>query len=299
LRPSETTSLHGTFPVQQPTPVRILLAAFSSQGSQNPSTGQQQLPIIDPELLGDTALQTPAPRRILSEKDFTMTGRVRHARHLLSNSASGSILTSNHSITAEEVDRLNPAPQVERVVPSQMLDWQLLDNPSATVQQLRLAFGAAHDHAISQQAALEASNAMLIIQSLTVRKLNQALHGREELAKEKRGSRFPKGFGICATSAEMILALEQREEERELEVSALAQRKAIRAQNKEAKDAVEARWLVMKSEHASELAAWEKLKADGIIPLPGKPKRPRKPKAALIPVDVEDSLEDEEFIPLD
>lgn len=295
MAPSEAASIHGAFPLEQPTPIRRIMAAWATTAPvPRPTT---PVPFtIDPLLQSDTLPSTPKRPNLPNMSMYTPCTRWRTLEASLGQSTTASILVSETRITATQVDVLNSSPVLERVPGVVKPDWMLIDNPLADAEALRAALAAAHRENLALKGMLEGSNATSVLQHLVVKKLNLSLHGKEEMDKDKGRTLFSKGFGRVATDEAMMEEMQRIADDKETEAVAKDARKSKRELRKAAKEAVEREWADMKLAHIANVLAYEQELAQAKelrLPKgqwPKKPKIGRKPK----PAEPEDDDEDDE-----
>lgn len=129
----------------------------------------------------------------------------------------------------------------------------------------------------------EANSAMLVIQDITLQKMNESLHA-EENKKSKKNRVFAGGKGRYLTHYESILALREEQDTREEAIRQKGIRQDKRERSKVEKARLELEWSAIKEAHVVSLLRWEedcmKLISEGVLKknLPKKPMRPPKPQ---------------------
>ena len=122
----------------------------------------------------------------------------------------------------------------------------------------------------------------MVLQSLVIKKQNVALHGREELQKERKRTLFPKGLGRAITEDGMEEAIRQAAHEKEDEDQAKKARGVQAKLQAEAKKAAKVPWQELLLAHELAVTSWtlrcDKLKKQGIkkAQWPKRPKHPLK-----------------------
>ncbi|EJD35530.1 hypothetical protein AURDEDRAFT_175396 [Auricularia subglabra TFB-10046 SS5] len=304
MRPSEAASFHHTFPLEQPSPVRRVMASQSNAvcpvtppPALPPPPASPLLP-IDPVLLDPPV--TARRGHLPSHTQYTPGSRWQTLTESLSNSATASVLVSNTRITSAQVAALNHSPIVERVPPSMVPDWSVLNKPDTTEEELCTALAAAHKQSMVQQAVTESSHATMVIQGLVIKKLNTSLYGKEERDKDKTRTHFPKGLGRAVTHDGLEQEIEADTQRKQLKLQEKDKRKRRKEAKKRAKEEAEAKWSAIKAAHELALIAW----AQACVGKTGrnkppKPKRAPKPKPEEVVSSDEESSGSEDEMEID
>lgn len=315
MKPSLTTSVKGSFPLAQASPVRAVMAAFtrlptdsfaSPQTSQTDGNGNTPQTLYPPSPLSkkrhrcdviDPSLLTPSKRM-----------RALHAN--LSATSSGSILVSTAKATSSTLKIIPPVLESAPNLPEP--DWNLAKMPLEPAYMTRnqlinenTALKSNLEHAQLQvharDAMLEGAHAQLIVQNLSLQKLNQALFNKENRKTNDRALLFD-GRAQVLSSDTFTAKISDAAQKRDAETAKRAENAQMRVARKQAMDALEEEWGHIKAEHEEAVRAWsvicDGLKAKGVAKKewPKKPIRARKPKApaALIEEEAcEDGVEQE------
>jgi hypothetical protein len=129
----------------------------------------------------------------------------------------------------------------------------------------------------------EANSAMLVVQDMTLQKMNESLHAKEN-KKSKKNKVFAGGKGRHLTHHESISALRDEQDAREEAARQKVMRQDKRERSKVEKARLELEWNTIKEAHVASLMRWEeectKLTSEGVLKknLPKKPTRPPKPQ---------------------
>jgi len=298
LKPSKAVSVVGTFPLKQPKVVRVVMAAFGplpmASPPRTPLLNSDSTPMhIDPTLTGVNPFQTPKTIQVLTAADWTVRSRWRNCQRAIRADHETSFLLSTEPITAAQVDQLNPPPDIEYISDSMTPNWDLINDPRATVEELRAQLAKAMDYTAAQRAINEGLGGRMVVQNLLVRQLNKALHGRENLDAEKAVQKaapagLAKHLGRAATSDQFAAAVATAAAEKTVRETEAAERKRVKEANKEARQEAEDKWAVMKAAHAAALQHWQvEWDQQALDSVPkkdrvAKPKLGRKPGPALI-----------------
>ncbi|KAK6971391.1 hypothetical protein R3P38DRAFT_3609164 [Favolaschia claudopus] len=246
---------------------------------------------IDPALISPKRRRDPA-----SDPDmFTPTKRMRLLGVGLAGTSSGGFLVSKAKASALQISKI-PAPVLERI-PDQIVapDWRVLDRQSSLenlprsaleerCKALELQLQRSKHLNSAREAISVGQNAQLIVQNMTMNKLQKSLYEKEKGKKKDRILMFPGGKGRHLTADEVIeqkLALDQAKETEEAEKVAKKTRKEAK---KVERAEIEEKWKEMLVVHAAAVEAWEwecvRLREAGTRAkdLPKKPRRPLKPK---------------------
>jgi hypothetical protein len=137
-------------------------------------------------------------------------------------------------------------------------NWTLLKAPITTpsfyqsntqllqrVEELTVNLDLAKQHLDARKEIEEANNAQLVIQDITLQKMNQTLHAKENKKKSKRTKLFTGGLGRHLTHVETIATVRANEDARALEKNQKEQRQKDREAKKGQKEKAEREWKVM------------------------------------------------------
>ena len=316
MKPSVTTSVKGSFPLPQPSPVCAVMAAFNANPptafATSPSTHTQHHPTktADDE---NPVVVTPSRRKRGPEIDpslYTPSKRMRILYTALSSTSSGSFLVSKTPLTSSTPIS---APVLEAVPSLPHPDWSLAYRDPANTRKTRQALQEenellkthlqqAHIQSCVQDGIIEGSRATMVIQNMHLRKLNGALYGQETEKTSKRTLVIDSSKGQVYSDDAIREGIFVQEERKK----ALAAEKRVkadeRAAKKEAQAKLEEEWKRIKIMHDEATRKWkadcDRLASEGVLKRnwPKGPTRPRKPKllATLDAVVDEDDGEDEE-----
>ena len=309
MKPAEATSIRSAFPLPQPSPVRAVISAcrnheFTHQECHPDSpvaAGSSNFPGSLSDTSGpiDPSLQT-SPKRPLdpaSNPNFaTPSKRMRFLAAGLASTSSGSMLITRSRVTHLDMAKFITPPITEQVPPQlKAPDWTLLQHTdplsSLTRAQLEAHVTALEESlerskkvTLAQQVIIEGANAQLVVQNLTMDKINQTLHEKEKTKRSDRAILFPGGKGRHLTDPELIQKKRELEEEKKREEAEKERRKTVKDDKKAEKERLEVQWQQMLQEHECAVVEWEetcrRLRAEGerVKNLPKRPKRPLKPK---------------------
>jgi hypothetical protein len=298
MRPSETTSVKGSFPVTLPSPVQRVVHALRShqptraEVSPPPRTrptSEHQTP-TPPSLSTPTSpsrTPTHTPKRTLSAIDPSDETPSKRARIVFSSLAESSASFLVHANPIKSSHRLAP-PVFEHpaVIPAAEFGARAghltREELSAENEALRTRNTALRAHVAARDGIIERAHAQLVIQDLYGAKQRASLHAKENKSKIDRVKLkvFENGMGRHLTADEFIAAFEAQDAAIEAEDAARAQRRVAKADKRAAGQNTQARWEALKLRRALEVAAWkvedERLADEGVR----KKDRPKKPAAA-------------------
>ena len=204
MKPSLTTSVKGSFPLRQPSPVKAVMAAFTTYSKDAfeslPSTPVETHQCCEDE--GDHQSSLSKRRQpTLSDIDpclFTPSKRMRALDSGLSATSSGSILVSQDKTTFSNIKLVPPVLEAVPVLPEP--DWSLAHTSAGSYitqdqlanenERLRKSLADAQLQIRARDAMLEGSHAQLVVQDLTLQKTHQALFNRENRTKNDRSLLF-------------------------------------------------------------------------------------------------------------
>ncbi|KAF8160510.1 hypothetical protein BJ912DRAFT_891218 [Pholiota molesta] len=315
MKPSITSSVKGSFPLPQPSPVRAVMSAFNANPPTSfmvsPSTHtlhNQATQIAHGE--GEEPPITPTRRRRYAEVDadlFTPSKRMRSLYAGLASTSSGSFLVSKTPLTSA-TPILDPV--LEDLPHLPQPDWSLASkipfhgqNLEEENRMLRQNLQQAHTLFCAQSGIIEGANATMVVQNMHLRKLNGALYGKENDKVSNRTLIIDASKGQVFSSDEIRNGLSAQEEKKRALDAEKKSKVERRAAKKEAQAKLEDEWKRIKIQHDERVRVWkltcENLAAEGIAKKnwPKGPIRPRKPKLPAnleVVGDEEDGGDDEE-----
>ncbi|KAJ7618643.1 hypothetical protein FB45DRAFT_932120 [Roridomyces roridus] len=142
---------------------------------------------------------------------------------------------------------------------------------------------------------LEEANATMVLQNMGLKKMNEALHEREEKAATDRARLF-KGKAQCLSSDEFHAAVKEMEDGKKAKEAGKEAKKALRERRKQQREDVEKEWAAMKARH--DIALEERQRecdqlTNGGVRKKDHPPKPKLGKKSKVPV-VEQEEDDEE-----
>ncbi|KAJ7431172.1 hypothetical protein B0H11DRAFT_1832381 [Mycena galericulata] len=230
----------------------------------------------------------------------------------LGNTSAGSLLLRSPKLKTSDSAILSP---VIQHFPSSIPrpDWSLSTPGSskdsyktrgqleAENEQLRQQLALAHQNVTVRDQIIEEANATMVFQNMGLKKMNEALHEKEEKATTDRARLF-KGKAQCLSSDEFYREVQAMEEGRRAKVAGKEANKVARQRRKELREEVEKEWAEMKRQHAKKVEKWTKecevlteggARKKDLPPKPKLGKKPQVPAAEDIDDDEEEELEDE------
>ena len=316
MKLSLTTSVEGSFPLVQASPVRAVMAAFTTL-PEDSFTMSPQTPVSQTSDSGRTQ-QTHPPSPLSRKRHrsdvidpslLTPSKRMRALHANLSATSTGSILVSAVKATSLTLKIISPVLESPPVLPEP--DWNLAKMPLVPAYMTRnqlinenTALKSNLEHAQLQlharDAMLEGAHAQLVVQNLSLQKLNQALFNKENRKTNDRALLFD-GRAQVLSSDSFTAKISDAAQKRDAEVSKRAENAQTRASRRQAMEELEEEWGRIKAEHEEAVRAWsaicDGLRAKGVPKKewPKKPIRARKPKlpAAVEEEGCEDSVEQE------
>jgi hypothetical protein len=297
-KPSLTTSTKGPFPLPQASPVRAVMAAFSTY----PTTAfdAESSPIHPDQLPDHTERESRSTdrRRHIDDTDidphlFTPSKRMRALVSGLSATSSGSILVSDVKATSSSIRLISPVLEAPPALPEP--DWGLVkptysymtrDQLAQENEQLRKSLINAQMQMRARDAMLEGSHAQLVLQNLTLQKTHQAFFNKENWSKNDRTLLFD-GKAQVLSSDDFTDKVSNATERREAEITRRVENAQRRQSRKEIQAQLEEEWKQIKTAHETAIEEWsaqcQNLKDQGVPKKnwPKKPTRPRKPKSPM------------------
>lgn len=294
MKPSVTTSVKGSFPLPQPSPVRAIMAVFCTKPPTAYDVSENILASGSHSALEDPS--TPTRRHTIDlnidPSLYTPSKRARFLYGALGSTATGSYLVSSTKITSAHHIH---APVLESPAPLPALDLSLIrrrpaHQPTKTelegrVARLEQELSRAHQHIEARDLVIESNQAQLVLQHMVLDKQNQVLHAKETGKETDRTALHPKGFGQCMTAEEVVLSRKEAEDEKARKIKEKGDRAAARSKKKDEKAALEQQWQDIKLQHEAAVREWEgtcrALIEQGVKKkdLPHKPVRASKPGA--------------------
>ncbi|KAH8105701.1 hypothetical protein DFH11DRAFT_1550212 [Phellopilus nigrolimitatus] len=246
MKTSEATSIEGTFPIPQPSPVKAVINAFRS----NPPTSFDLSP--------STHQRAPEENGARASSVGTHT-----LAHPVSPSKGTRLMTTALAQTSaafllskEKLSASQPLPvyafQSTRNLPAP--DWSVLKP-----MENQFPHSVAKDGIAARDAQIEGDRAQMIIQNLYLTKQQEALHAKEKKKAKTNESikLFPEGKGRHLTSKAFLrLKHEQELRKREEKVSSKRRKKA-RLAGKAKKALESAAWEAECEKHAKEMERWQ------------------------------------------
>ena len=307
MKPSEATSVKGQFAVALTSPIRAIMTSFKTYQPTSFDTSPTHMRhpthiAADTNTLAATPPQPSLKRVRDSNIDPTFMTPETPSKWMcmmtssLAAMASGSFLISNVKITlAQPILPLAEHGPLHLPEP----DWTLLKAPITTpsfyqsnnqllqrVDELTANLDLARQHLNTRKETEEANNAQLVIQDITLWKLNETLHAKENKKKSKCTKLFTGGMGRHLTHSETITTVRENQEARAREQNWKAQRKQDRERNKAEKVKADVEWKAMIEVYTVKVKEWEdectRLVMERVLKknLPKKQARPKKPKVS-------------------
>ena len=298
MKPSTTTSIKGSFPLPQPSPVRAVMASFNvnppTAFATSPSTHTQYSPneTANDETL---VLVTPSRQKRGPEIDpalYTPSKRMRILYTALSSTSSGSFLVSKTPLTSSTPIA---APVLEAIPPLPLPDWSLAyEDPATTPKTYRVLLKEnkllkthlqrAHTLSCAQDSIIEGSSTTMVVQNMHLCKLNGALYGQEAEKTSKRTFVINSSKGQVYSDDTIREGLFVQEERKKALAAEKRSKADGRAAKKEAQVKLEEEWKRIKIIHEEATRIWkadcDRLASEGVPKKnwPKGPIRPRKPK---------------------
>ncbi|KIJ37580.1 hypothetical protein M422DRAFT_211326 [Sphaerobolus stellatus SS14] len=332
MKPSRATSIKGTFPLVQPSPVRAVIEHLTlyrpTHFDLDPDHARpvQPLPTIteaelDPNI--DPSLQRAPPhtphrqfthnRTINRSHPFTPSKAIRILISRLSATATGAFLVSNSplkSITPILSPILEsppdlPTPNWDAAKHGIVVSKHTKEELASIIAELAAELTSAQTLLMALNGTLTRYEAQLIVQNIHMKKLNVALQGKEKQKDaDFRIQLYPDGFGRLLTDDDVI-QLQLEAQARKLAKESQKMKRKVAKENKKLILAEQRRqWELIRQEHEEASATYKKecakLKALGVKKnqWPKAPKRRKKPtldevQRSLAPFR-EDGSDDEE-----
>jgi DDE superfamily endonuclease len=277
LKPSLPTSIKGSFPLPQPSPVKAILSVMGS----NPPTNFDLSPshnVPGPSRIIPTSPVTPSRRPRSPAIDPSLESPSKKIRMLysaLSSTSSGSLLISNVKMTSSYKI---PEPVLETVPDLPQPNWALLRSSNPGIYQSREALeqrnrelveslAKSRDIIRARELIDEGRAAQLVIQNAILVKQNKALHTKENKKDEGRTKLFADGFGRHLTDPELIQTTAAERQKKKDKEAEKAKRKSDREADAKARAEADTQWEKIKADHEKALEEWktecDRLKAEG------------------------------------
>ncbi|KAF8876881.1 hypothetical protein CPB84DRAFT_1736288 [Gymnopilus junonius] len=316
MKPSQTTSVKGSFPLPQSTPVRTVMAAFNANLPTSFMTSPTTHSHAQVTASGGTETRPSTPlapttpsRRRLREPEidpdlYTPTKRMRILYSGLASTSSGSFLVSKVKLTSS-MPIIDPI--LESMPPLQAPDWTLAyqsPNSQKTRQQLQEENGVlrtnlqmAHIHVHAQDGIIEGAHATMVVQNIHLRKLNGALYAKETDKSSDRTFTIDTSKATVYTKDDIRNGIYEKQQRKAAAAAEKKSRQDARVAKKGARAKLEEEWKAIKVRHEKAVELWkldcEKRASEGVLKkdMPKKPKLQRKPK---LPPSLEETVDDEE-----
>ncbi|KIJ23158.1 hypothetical protein M422DRAFT_276329 [Sphaerobolus stellatus SS14] len=317
MKPSKPTSVKGSFPLVQPSPVRAVvdhLTSFRStsfdidpENVRPPVTQLESIPEqpeSETEFTGHLPVtpllhsacrsryQSTSGRLVNRPRAFTPSGMTRVLISRLSATTSGSFLISESPLKSSipvqtpilESPPALPMPNWDVTNVSLELTEYTKEELGEIIIELAQELTSAQAHLLARDGSITRLQAQLIIQNIHLLKMNKALQAKERgKEKDTRLQMFPGGFG-CVLTDDDVIALQDETAARKRAKETHRKRKMKEKQDKEQILAEQKRqWDLIREEYAEATAAYKqecaRLKGLGVKrgSWPKPPKRGRKP----------------------
>ncbi|CAK5266148.1 unnamed protein product [Mycena citricolor] len=172
--------------------------------------------------------------------------------------------------------------------------WKARNQLEVEIEELKAHLRQAEVQSAMKDPMLEEVNATMVLQNITLKKTNEALHQREERATNERACMF-KGQAQCLSSDEFFEEVQRMNREKQEKDAEKSKRKAVQNNRKAAKAALDKEWAQMKAVHAADVEAWgqecrELIKGGSWKKdLPVKPKLGKKPQLPQLEDDTDNN----------
>ncbi|KAE9387116.1 hypothetical protein BT96DRAFT_838124 [Gymnopus androsaceus JB14] len=314
LKPAEATSVKGSFALTQTSPVRAIISSFRTYQATTttldaspthalppePIASSSHLPLTHPSPVASSTQLAPTSPSCTSSRRFhdetddpvdTPSKRMRILSSSLASTSSGSFLTSKNPYTSN-----TPFPRLLEKKPLNLAapKWSLLEQSGGEEYRSHLSMEAenerltgalknAKSHLDAYKEREEIYAAQAVIQDLTLEKMNQALHAKEEKKRRKNAKAdnevLPnQGLGRLWTDTHVLEFQERKRDRLAEELAQKESRKAARVSKKTKKAALEDEWKEIQEEHAVACLNWnttcEGLQSQGVIKKRDLPKKP-------------------------
>ncbi|KAF9495598.1 hypothetical protein BDN71DRAFT_1391121 [Pleurotus eryngii] len=306
------TSTRGGFAIPQISPVREVikwLDQYPEEGSRDPPTAAS--PSLFPRPYEDPYTPQRRQPRLLPE---ARGAPILSLYRSLGETSSGAFLALETPATHQQLSCVINSPTIEHLPPLELPDWSLLNapmpNPTSPerlvtrIIDLNDSLKLAKKQTDLQKDIVKGQTAQLILQAMSLRKMNHSLNIKKSKKQSDRTILFQGGRGRHMTSDETIQLKRKLEEDKKEKESKKKRRKEDRDRVRNEKADIGARWKVMLAAHKVEVGNWEveceACKGAGLPKRqwPKKPKRPLKPKptddAAVESEDDEDEMDEDE-----
>jgi hypothetical protein len=298
MRPSEATSIQGSFPQVLPSPVlrvvRVLrdvvpLDFDVDSDASRPASPDLAGPSRHAAAIPRTPTKRPAP--IEATLDETPSKRSRLLVDALRSSKTTSFLVHKNPLTSAHA--LAPSIIQKPLGEERAPDWSLLSLPTpSTHHGLRDRFKAmksslslAKAHVGARDIIIEGAHAQLALGDALGARQRQALFLKENKPKTDplKVNLFANGLGRVLSDSEVIRVFEAKETELKAAAALKSTRKDAKETRKQENEAFAERWRQLKALRADEVAEWqrrcEQLDEDD-VPKKDWPLKPRAPRKA-------------------
>lgn len=287
MKPSLPTSIKGSFPLPQPSPVRRVMAVFrDGNRPADPDSG------IDGEPPSQPTSPVQQQNRHIT-MDLTPRKRVQLLSASLKESQSSYLISDPHITSSTKI----LSPVIEHPPPLPEPNWSLLHLPEPSlsyqskanlkeqVSYLQASLYHAQQQIKARNMIIESNHAQMIIQDMYLHKQNLALQEKENRKKDDRTILFPNGHGRCLTEDAFREAIFQQNERAKQAVASKKARVELRAEKRALKEAIEERWKSVMVEWQKQKNENEVLRQQLILQKTRQkdlPKPPPRPKRAEI-----------------
>lgn len=313
MKPSIETSVKGSFPLPQPSPVRAVIAAFRHQPPTTFDTDEDTHMLPPSSSPSRMLADTPTRKRAravdptIDPDLYTPRKRIRLMSASLSSTMSGSYLVSNVRMHSSQ-PIFTPVIDSPPLLPA--VNWAIVEQPAAmsgrvTMEELEARnrelsaeLQLAKQHVAARDIIIEGDRAQLVVQHLVLKKQNDALHVKETKKASDRTRLFADGKGRVLTADDFIEKVKDIQTKKITNDAAKEARLKARGNKRAARAALEDEWKDMQKQHQIAVEAWQarcaRLTEQGARKkdLPRKPMRPKKP--TLGPEEDVDSEEDDD-----
>ncbi|KAJ3915273.1 hypothetical protein F5877DRAFT_48881 [Lentinula edodes] len=250
----------------------------------------------------------PLRRQLTPEPQDTPSKRMRILSSSLASTSSGSFLVSKNPYTSS-----TPFPQMLEKAPLNLTepDWNLIrpgvppyDSHSQLVEENRKLSNSlehAKDYILAYGEREETYAAQMVLQDMTLSKMNRALHAKEKKRAEKPDNEVlpNEGMGRLWTDTRILEFQQTKKASKAKEDAEREERKRRKALNKVAKETAENEWKSIKKKHDEAVQKWLavcaslRIKGAKVKELPKKPTRmTKKDLMAHCSSNVSDGSED-------
>jgi hypothetical protein len=250
MRPSEATSVQGSFPLTLPSPVRRITMAMRTYKPTaielSPSTHAVHSGDHSPSMASSSFASPKRPLAGIDPADETPSKRARIAYAALASSSASFLvhadpITSAHRLLPPvfEAPATIPAPTFGTPVTRMTREELAVEAVALRDENMLL-----REHVVSRDEIIEHAHAQLVLQDLYGAKQRASLWAKEHKTKADRVKLkiFENGLGRHLTSDEFIRLFEEQEAAEEAAETAKAQRKASAVVRRAQGNEFEVRW---------------------------------------------------------